>query len=64
MKAFLDFTKCAGYGACAEACPSVFEVDEFGFGAVVGDGTVPAGDEDRARAAMAACPESAIRVED
>ncbi|WP_037370844.1 ferredoxin [Amycolatopsis orientalis] len=64
MKAFLDSTKCSGYGACAEACPSVFEVDEFGFGAVIGDGTVPAGDEDQARAAVAACPEAAIRVED
>ncbi|MBN9748000.1 ferredoxin [Amycolatopsis sp. A1MSW2902] len=64
MKAFLDSTKCSGYGACAETCPSVFEIDEFGFGAVIGDGTVPAGDEDQARAAAAACPEAAIRVED
>lgn len=63
MKAFLDSTKCSGYGACAETCPSVFEIDEFGFGTVVGDGTVPAGDEDQARAAVTGCPESAIRVE-
>lgn len=64
MKAFLDSTKCSGYGACAETCPSVFEIDEFGFGAIIGDGAVPPGDEGKARAAEANCPESAIRVED
>lgn len=64
MKAFLDSTKCSGYGACADTCPSVFEIDEFGFGALIGDGTVPAGDEGSAKEAARACPEHAITLRD
>lgn len=64
MKAFIDSTKCSGYGACADTCPSVFEIDEFGFAALIGDGTVPAGDEDKARAAASGCPENAISTRD
>lgn len=64
MKAFLDSTKCSGYGACADTCPSVFEIDEFGFGTLIGDGTVPAGDEGSAKEAARACPEHAITVRD
>ncbi|HEX3513702.1 MAG TPA: ferredoxin [Trebonia sp.] len=64
MKAFIDSTKCSGYGACADNCPSVFEIDEFGFGAIARDGTVPAGDGDKARAAAAGCPENAITLQD
>lgn len=64
MKASIDSTKCSGYGACADICPSVFEVDEFGFGALVDGGVVPAGDEAKAREAATACPEGAITVLD
>lgn len=64
MKAFIDSTKCSGYGACADTCPSVFEVDEFGFGAVIGDGDVSAADEANARAAETSCPENAITLAD
>jgi ferredoxin len=64
MKALIDSTKCSGYGACAETCPSVFEIDEFGFAALRTDGTVPAGDEDAARSAAGGCPEQAITVLD
>ena len=64
MKVFLDSTKCSGYGACADTCPSVFEIDEFGFGAIIGGGAVPAGDEEAARAAAAGCPENAITAQD
>lgn len=64
MKAFIDSTKCSGYGACADHCPSVFEIDEFGFGAIKGAGAVPAGDEEAARAAAADCPEHAITLQD
>ncbi|MGA7834946.1 MAG: ferredoxin [Acidimicrobiales bacterium] len=64
MKAFLDPIKCSGFGACADACPSVFAIDEFGFAQVLNDGFVPLRDKDRARAAAAACPEEAIRVEE
>lgn len=64
MKALINSTKCSGYGACADHCPSVFEIDEWGYGAIIGDGQVPAGDEGKARAAMAGCPENAISLQD
>lgn len=64
MKAFIDSTKCSGYGACADICPSVFEIDEFGFGALVDSGAVPAGDKAKAQQAVTACPEGAITMQD
>jgi ferredoxin len=64
MKAFVDSTKCSGYGTCADTCPSVFELDEWGYAAAGNDGLVPAGEETAATAAAAGCPENAIRIED
>jgi ferredoxin len=64
MKAIVDATKCEAYGACVERCPSVFQLDEWGYASVIGDGTVPAGDEANVRAASAACPEAAIALID
>lgn len=62
MKVMFDATKCSGYGRCAEICPSVFEIDEFGYAKVLGDGTVPAADEAKATQAVAECPEKAISL--
>lgn len=62
MKATVDATKCEAYGTCAETCPSVFQLDEWGYAAVAGDGTVPLGDEAAAEKAAAECPEKAISV--
>jgi len=62
MKVMFDATKCSGYGRCAEVCPAVFEMDEFGYGSVMGDGTVPSGEEGNARRAEAECPENAIKL--
>lgn len=62
MKVLLDSTKCSAYGSCAEHCPSVFELDEWGYAALRNGGAVPAGDEADARAAAADCPEKAITI--
>lgn len=64
MKAFVDSTKCSGYGTCADTCPSVFELDEWGYAVARDDGIVPASEEAAARAAAGGCPENAIRTED
>lgn len=64
MKALVDSTKCQAYGTCADVCPSVFVLDEWGFAGVQGDGTVAAGDEVAARQAAAECPEDAISFTD
>lgn len=64
MKVHVDSTRCSGYGACAELCPSVFTLDEWGYSQVAGDGQVSPADEQAARAAVVACPEDAISAED
>ncbi len=63
MKVRLDMTKCQGMGTCADECPSVFELDDFGYAALKSeDGTVPEGDEDKARAAVGGCAVNAIEI--
>lgn len=62
MKVHFDATKCSGYGRCAEVCPSVFRMGEFGYAELVAGGVVPAGDEAKAQEAMQECPEKAISV--
>jgi ferredoxin len=44
--------------------PELFDVDDFGQAIVVGDGTVPEELADKARLAVANCPEFAISVLD
>jgi ferredoxin len=60
MRVTVDATKCQGYGACAQNCPSVFELDEWGFASTRDHGRVPKGQEAAAAAAIADCPEHAI----
>lgn len=62
VKATVDATKCEAYGACAEHCPSVFELDEWGYASVISDGTVPEGQQKAAQEAADACPEQAITI--
>ena len=64
MKVLLDPIRCSGYGACADACPSLFAIDEFGFAQLLSGGVVAADDEDAARLAAAGCAEHAIGIED
>lgn len=64
MKASVDATKCEAYGVCVDLCPSVFQLDEWGYASLIGDGTVAAGDQAAAREAVAACPEDALSVVD
>ncbi|MEV7005044.1 ferredoxin [Streptosporangium sp. NPDC051022] len=64
MKALVDATRCQGMGVCAEICPSVFVLDDWGFASAAGDGGVPSGDETAARDAAARCPEKAITIVD
>src|SRR5438309_562531 len=51
------------YGArCKSLAPELFDLDEYGNAHEVGDGTVPAGLEDKAWLAKSNCPEIAIEV--
>jgi ferredoxin len=60
MRVTVDTTRCEAYGTCADLCPALFQLDEWGYASVVGDGTAKPEDEDDARHAIASCPEKAI----
>ena len=60
MKIRVDPDKCQGHARCYGLAPQLFEVDDYGQSTVVGDGTVPTDLEDKARLAIANCPEFAI----
>ena len=60
MRVRVDPSKCEGYGACVGYSPAVFELDEWGYAFVRGDGEVPPGEEDAVRAAIVECPVKAI----
>jgi len=52
--------KCQGHARCFALAPELFDVDDYGFSSVKGDGSVPSALEERARLAIANCPEFAI----
>jgi ferredoxin len=60
----IDPERCQGHGRCYDLSPGLFGDDEEGYGTVLGDGTVPAGQERAARVAVANCPEHAISLEE
>ena len=62
MKVEIDSSMCVGHAQCSAICPSVFSNDELGYAILVGDGTVPEGDEADALEAVESCPEQAISV--
>ena len=62
LRVRVDPDKCQGHARCHSLAPELFELDTFGNAHVVGDGTVPAGLEDKAWLAQSNCPEIAIDV--
>ena len=62
LKIRVDQDKCQGHARCKALAPELFELDEFGNAHEAGDGTVPAGLEDKAWLSKANCPEIAIEV--
>jgi ferredoxin len=62
LRLHVDQDKCQGHARCKSLAPELFELDEFGNAHEVGDGTVPAGLEDKAWLAQTNCPEIAIEV--
>ncbi len=64
MKVRVDPEKCQGHARCYAIAPELFSVDDYGYANAIGDGTVPADLEDKARLAVSNCPEFAITAED
>jgi ferredoxin len=63
MKVRVDDSRCQGHTLCAMAAPELFKLrDEDGHSYVENE-DVPAGLEDKARAAAATCPEQAIVID-
>ncbi len=60
MRIRVDPDKCQGHARCYGLAPELFDIDDYGLSRVVGDGTVPPELEERARLAIANCPEFAI----
>jgi ferredoxin len=64
MKVKVDQEKCQGHNRCFVVASELFELDDYGYAHEVGDGTVPAGLEEKARLAVVNCPENAINIEE
>ena len=62
LKVHVDPGKCQGHARCKSLAPELFDLDDYGNAHEKGDGTVPAGLEDKAYLARANCPEIAIDV--
>ena len=60
MRIHVDSELCQGHNRCYAIAPELFDVDDYGYATERGDGDVPAGLEDKARLAIANCPEIAI----
>jgi ferredoxin len=59
----VDGDKCQGHNRCYALAPELFDVDDYGYAHEIGDGEVPPELADKARLALANCPEFAITVE-
>jgi ferredoxin len=58
----VDPARCQGHNRCYNLAPELFDVDEYGIASAVGDGAVPDHLVDKARRAVANCPEYAITM--
>ena len=64
MRARVDTEKCQGHNRCLSLAAELFDVDDYGYATEIGDGEVASELEDKARLAVANCPEFAISIEE
>jgi ferredoxin len=62
LRVHVDSEKCQGHNRCYALAPELFDVDDLGFAGELNEGEVPAALEEKARAAVANCPEFAISI--
>jgi ferredoxin len=62
VKVHVDQDKCQGHNRCYALAPELFDVDDYGTAKEIGDGTVASELADKARLAVANCPEFAITI--
>ena len=63
MKIHVDPTLCQGHNRCVALAPDLFDIDDDGYAAVAGEGTVPADRAEVAELAVDNCPEQAITID-
>ncbi|MFZ2177669.1 MAG: ferredoxin [Rhodococcus sp. (in: high G+C Gram-positive bacteria)] len=61
MTAHIDLGKCTGHARCYQTDAELFDIDDSGY-ALRSEVDIPAGSEQAAREAVAACPERAISL--
>ncbi len=62
MRVKVDNDKCQGHNRCFAVAAELFDLDEYGYSHEKGSGTVPKELEEKARLAVANCPERAIEI--
>jgi ferredoxin len=62
LRVHVDRDKCQGHNRCYSLAPELFDVDDMGEASERGDGAVPPELVDKARRAVANCPEYAISI--
>ena len=62
MRVHVDPEKCQGHNRCYALAPELFDVDDLGNTFELNGGEVPPRLEDKARRAVANCPEYAITI--
>jgi len=62
LRVHVDRDKCQGHNRCHSLAPELFDVDDMGEAHERGDGAVPPELADKARRAVANCPEYAISI--
>jgi len=62
MRVRVDGSKCQGHNRCFALAPELFELDDYGYAHERNEGVVPAELAEKARLAVANCPERAISI--
>ena len=62
MRVKVDADKCQGHNRCFDVAQELFDLDEYGYSHEKEDGAVPEELEEKARLAVANCPERAIEI--
>ena len=64
MRIRVDPARCQGHNRCFALAPELFDIDDYGTSTAAGNGMVSAELMDKARLAVANCPEYAIELID
>lgn len=62
MRVHVDPDKCQGHARCYALAPELFDVDDEGYSHEIGEGLVSPELMEKARLAVANCPEDAITL--